>query len=279
MVRIRGIFIDAGHGLGPTGAMDNGAIGRGTTERQEVTEMARETVALLRADPDFAVVEIIPIGVDTRLRLIDKIVQVNAICAARGWMEGDAFLVSIHINAASDAAARGLEAWHATRGGAGINFSRVLIDAVAQSTGLPLRTRPVRVSSENRHGRLGILDDTKITASLLEMGFITNEFDARTFKDMQLDDRFAEGIRRGIRVYLGLPASPASVPTVTPLPSALFLDVPANAWYAKDVEFCTEEGIFERRPEHPSFHPERPVTRAELAAVIARHLHKRHPSL
>src|SRR5436190_16682670 len=97
---LKAVFIDAGHGLGPTGAIDNGASGNGTTERKEVVEIAQELSARLTADPSFAGVQIIKIAVDDRMMLKDHIKEVNDLCRMNGWQANDALLVSIHLNSA-----------------------------------------------------------------------------------------------------------------------------------------------------------------------------------
>lgn len=278
---LRALFIDAGHGLGPTGGMDNGASGFGTTERKEVVEVALELFARMRSDAGFSGVEVVKVGVDERLTLRDHIARINAHCRSAGFASADALVVSIHMNAAGDPAARGVEAWYSPEEGT-VDFARALVEQVAATTGMPARRKPVLTTAENRFGRLGIIDDTIPRGCLIECGFVTNEFDAALLKDSRFDDKVAEGIHRGIRAFLGMPAlpsSPAPAPVpVAPAPIASDLrDVPANAWYAAAVWTCVEEGLF-RRPTDGLFHPERPVTRAELAAVMARHLSRRHPN-
>ncbi len=274
---MRGIFVDAGHGLSASRTIDNGASGNGTTERKEVVEIAGELLALLRSDPAFSGIECVPIGVDVRLTLREKIDQVNAVCRARGWELQDALLVSLHINAAGTPEARGIEAWYSAEEGT-LDFARSLVERTASVTGLPVRRYPTRTTDQNRHGRLGIIDDTIPKGVLLECGFISNEFDATALTDAAMDDKFAEGIHAAIREYVGLPASApvvsptSSIPTV--MPSA-FSDIPADAWYRDDVAFCLREGIFQMRSDG-LFRPDAPLTRAELAAVMARHLRKHH---
>lgn len=53
---------------------------------------------------------------------------------------------------------------------------------------------------------------------------------------------------------------------------ASFDDVPESAWYAGEVEYCLAQGLMTGVGEG-NFEPNRPVTRAELAAVAAR-MHK-----
>lgn len=270
---LRGIFIVAGHGLGSSGATDNGASGNGTTERKEVLEVAYDLLHRLWVDPDLRSqnVESIGVGIETRMRLIDKISEVNRACGVRGWSKHDALLISVHINAASNPSARGLEAWY-SENEATQNFAANLVLQMAHTTGLPLRANPVMPTSANRWGRLGIVDDTTPLACLVECGFISNAEDAAFLKNEQLDDKVAEGLHRGVRTYLGFSAEPGPV---TPPPSDFFSDVSPDAWYHDDVKLCLEQGIFTLPPDH-LFHPDQPLNRAEAAALIARHLRNHH---
>lgn len=269
---LKGIFVNAGHGLGPTGAIDNGASGFGTTERKEVVEVAQELCTLLMSDADLQSVEILKIGVDDRMMLKDMIREVNDICRLRGWQQTDAVLVSIHANSAGSPEARGIEAWYSSQNKPGeVNLAKALTEHVSNMTGFPLRPKPTIISAENRYGRLGILDDTLPVASLIEIGFLSNEFDARILKDSALDDAFAQGIYHALRSWMALPAVIGFAP-----PPDFYTDVPPLAWYADAVHACLDAGLFVMSSDG-KFHPERPATRAELAAVLARHLAGQHP--
>ncbi len=266
---IKAIFLDAGHGLGPTGAVDNGAAGNGTNERKEVVEMAQELVGLLQGDPAFAGIAVIPVAVAERLRLVDHIKAINDRCRASGWGKNDALMLSLHVNSAGTPAARGLEAWYSPSEEGMLQFARLLVEQVSLATGIPPRAKPALVTAENRFGRLGIIDDTVPNGCLFEAGFITNEFDAAYLKDTALGSKIVAGLLAALRIQLGLSAP---VPTEPP---AFFFDVPADAWYHDDVALCFREGLF-RMPQDGLFRPDRPVTRAEVAAVLARHLRSHH---
>lgn len=53
------------------------------------------------------------------------------------------------------------------------------------------------------------------------------------------------------------------------VPDRLFDDVPLDAWYADNVEYCVKHGLMNGVVER-EFQPNRPVTRAELATVLKR---------
>lgn len=266
---LRGLFIVAGHGLGATGAIDNGASGFDTNERQEVVQIAHELTAALKADADFQRVEILPIGVEERMTLKDKIGEVNTLCRFRDWTADECILLSLHINAAGNDLARGIETWYSLEEGTQMLALKIATE-LSIATQLPLRRTPTRQTDESRFGRLGIIDDTIPRGCLIENGFLSNEFDAAALRDSRFDDRFAQGIHSGLRTFLELDATPQPLP----LPRT-FRDVPEDAWYHDDVALCLQQGLFQMSSSG-LFHPSRPVTRAELAAVMARHLREHH---
>ena len=242
------LFLDAGHGFGPTGAVDDGAVGMNTTERAEVVALAVQLLPILAALP----LRVIPIGVTERLSLATKVKQVNACCLQNGWKSGDALLVSLHMNSGAPIA-RGLEGWYGTGKASGRALADILVNTLAETTGLPLRSKPLLPSNLDRLGRLAILDDTIPTACLLELGFVTN---ARDVLAMQARSSFVEGIRDGLLHYIGLPMD-------------FFLDVPAGSWYHDAVVHGLQSGLFEM-PADGLFHPDQNVSRAELAVALDR---------
>ena len=242
------LFLDAGHGLGPTGADDDGAVGQGTTERAEVVALAQNLLAVL----DWLPLTIIPVGVTERLSVLQKVKLVNAICKDNGWGANDALLVSLHMNA-GPAAAHGLEGWYGTGKAAGRALADTLVTELAAASGLPLRAKPLLPSDRDRLGRLAILDDTIPTSCLLEVGFVTNAIDVAA---VQRRTQIVAGIGRGLVHCLRLPMD-------------FYLDVPAGSWFHDAVKRGLDGGVFEM-PKDGLFRPEKAVSRAELAVILDR---------
>lgn len=252
------VFIEAGHGLGPGGAEDDGASFERTNERDEAVEIARETITLLEDRG----VSVIPVGVTVRMSLKQKIDLINGICRQRGWQRRGVTLLSIHLNSAS-AQARGIEGWHLSGDVEGMRLAEGVAKAVSGETGMPYRS--VKPDAENRHGRLGIVRDVIPTAALIECGFLTNELDRRIIEDPEKDDLIALGIAKGLCRYLGVNASWDK--------PAFYMDVPPEAWYRKDVELCVEKGVL-IVPRDGLFHPT--DDRVSMAVMMARHLRSSH---
>jgi hypothetical protein len=261
---LKGIFVIAGHGKsGGTAAKnysdavpDSGATGNGTTERAEVLQIARETVALLKRDPDLKGAKIFLIDQDMTVQ--EKVQEVKIAMNYHRFTKDETCLIDIHLNSAGVESARGCETWHGKNDSK--DFAVIVLEEVVKATGFPVRS--VKSSDQNRHGRLGILDDTDPQACLLECGFITNELDSAFIKDNKLDDLFAIGIHRAVRRQAGFPADVS-------LPASGFLDVPDGAWFAPAVKDLREIGVFEEA-EDGMFHPEAPVNRAQMATVMHR---------
>lgn len=252
---MQALFIEAGHGKGPTGAGDVGAVGKETTERAEVVALARELIVQLEVLP----LVVIPVGVEENRTLLSKIQFVNAECKKNGWGKDDALLLSLHLNSGGPTA-RGCEAWYATGDAAGRVLADTLVRSLTELSDLKLRNPSVKPSSQNRLGRLGILDDTTPTAALVECGFVTNKQDVAILQDR---NAVAYGLYLGILSHLQFP-----LPVMTQ-----YRDVPKSAWYYDDVQMCLKEGIFQM-PSDGLFHPEAVPTRAELAAIVGRLLRR-----
>jgi N-acetylmuramoyl-L-alanine amidase len=124
----------------------------------------------------------------------------------------DAYLVSIHCNAAGDHRAHGTEVWcfaetDADRGeSAGHRIARAIQEELV---GLGLRNRGVKVIYDRRSGeyvarRLWVLRKSRRPAVLVECAFISNPEEARLLGDELngFKERLAVAVFKGLRASL-----------------------------------------------------------------------------
>lgn len=90
--------------------------------------------------------------------------------------------ISVHCNAATSTAARGVEAFHAPQDFAGKRVAQSICEALVQGGA---KFRSVKVDSQSQHKSLRVLRDTwrKMPACLIELGFLTNKSDAALLAD------------------------------------------------------------------------------------------------
>jgi N-acetylmuramoyl-L-alanine amidase len=182
------IYVDQGHNPVNPNA---GAEGNGLREQDLVYTIGQELAALLRANPDFEVRLSRPTR-DTLLGTTNATSLAARVNDANRW--GADYFISLHTNAASSSSASGAEAYVYARGTPAFGFAENILDNLTEITGL--RNRGV----QPRPG-LYVLKKTRMPATLLELGFITNPGDAALMRDDP--ELFAEGIYRGILEYTG----------------------------------------------------------------------------
>jgi N-acetylmuramoyl-L-alanine amidase len=101
---------------------------------------------------------------------------------------GRDFILSLHMNAADNHDATGVEVYYSQaspKGGS--RWHQAVRVGIAISTALGLRNRGVFRSDDSQHSKLAILDSTIPPALLLELGFITNENDLRMVEQCGAD--------------------------------------------------------------------------------------------
>jgi len=134
----------------------------GTTEHVEVTRLVArccEELASLGVQA-----ECIPV----HLLLHEKIAWIN-----RKAVPEDV-LVSVHMNSGKSSA-RGLEVYYYGGSSESLHAGARLQKALSLET--MLSNRGLKPDTQTRHGRLGIIRDTKPWAFLLEFGFLTSQED------------------------------------------------------------------------------------------------------
>ena len=184
------IYIDQGHN--PSG-YNTGAEGNGFYEQDITYEIGRRLYNLFQSNPEFDVRLSRPtpetiLGTNNSSSLRVRVDEANE------W-DADLFL-SLHNNAASNPNATGNEALVYGPGQKVANdLAARILEQLTLTTGL--RNRGIIY----RPG-LYVLKETEMPAVLVEMGFISNPYDADLLANSPY--LFATGIYRGILQYYGL---------------------------------------------------------------------------
>ena len=181
------IYIDQGHNPRD---YNTGAEGNGFYEQDITYEIGQLLYALLRTNPKFDVRlsrenpdEIL--GTSNSTSLVERVREANA------W--GADLFLSLHTNAAANTRASGSEALiYSKASRTALGVAEDILEELNLTTGL--RNRGVI----ERPG-LYVLRKTNMPAVLVEMGFISNSYDAALMA--YSPELFAEGIYRGIVKY------------------------------------------------------------------------------
>ena len=182
------IYIDQGHTPQNPNA---GAEGNGYREQDLVYEIGVRTAEILRAN-----------GLDVRLSRPTAQTQLgtstsSALMArvndANTW--GADYFISLHANASTITSASGSEAFVYSLESAAEPLAENILTQLNISTGLPNRGVSARTN-------LYVLRRTRMPATLIELGFITNPFDASLMAEDP--DLFAEGVANGVLAFLGM---------------------------------------------------------------------------
>lgn len=182
------IYIDQGHNPVNPNA---GSEGNGFREQDIVYEIGQLTAEQLRAN-----------GFDVRLSRPTESTQLGTsngtslrarVDEANSW--GADYFISLHTNASVIEEATGSEAFVYRRGSSAEALAENILTQLNYATGL--RNRGVAA----RPG-LYVLRKTRMPATLVELGFITNPVDAELMAySPQL---FATGVTNGILAYFGM---------------------------------------------------------------------------
>ena len=184
------IYIDQGHN--PSG-FNTGAEGNGYYEQDITYEIGRRLYNLLATNPEFTPRLSRPtpetiLGTSNSTSLVARVREANA------W-PADIF-ISLHNNAATNENATGNEALVYGPGQQVANdLAARILEQLTLTTGLRNRGIVYRPG-------LYVLKETTMPAVLVEMGFISNPYDADLLANSPY--LFATGIYRGILQYYGL---------------------------------------------------------------------------
>ena len=184
------IYIDQGHNPRD---YNTGAEGNGYTEQDITYEIGRRLYNLLLTNPEFEVRLSRPTpdtmkGTSNATSLSTRVNEANA------W--GADIFLSLHNNAATNENATGNEALVYGPGSTvAVNLGEQILEQLTLTTGLRNRGIVYRPG-------LYVLKKTQMPAVLVEMGFITNPYDADLLANSPY--LFSTGIYRGILKYYGL---------------------------------------------------------------------------
>ncbi len=191
MDRIYKIFVDQGHNPENPNA---GAEANGIREQDVTFEVGVRLAELIRANPRLEV-RLSRNSPDEQLGTSNATSLAARVNMANSW--GADYFISLHCNASTVTTASGSEAYVYSVGSAAYYLGEQILSGLHYATGLP--NRGVRTNPG-----LYVLRRTTMPAVLVEMGYLTNPYDAELLStDPQ---SFARGIYNGIVDYLNLQA-------------------------------------------------------------------------
>ena len=184
------IYIDQGHN--PSG-FNTGAEGNGFYEQDITYEIGRRLYNLLSTNPEFEPRLSRP-NEDTVLGTSNSTSLSTRVNEANSW--GADIFLSLHTNAAENPNASGNEALvYSPASRVAVALGENILEQLTLTTGLRNRGIVYRPG-------LYVLKETTMPAVLVEMGFISNPYDAELLAYSPY--LFSTGIYRGILIYYGL---------------------------------------------------------------------------
>ena len=173
------VHLDYGHG-----GKDPGALGNGIKEKDKVLSVGGKATKILEQHN----VKVI------HSRTTDVFIELHERANMANKAKADVF-VSIHCNAFSDPKAQGVEVFSYPNSMDGKKLSQSILDSIIKDK-LYTKNRGVKTAN------FAVLRLTKMTAALVELGFITNVSDSRILKNKQ--DELAVAVAKGVLGYLGI---------------------------------------------------------------------------
>jgi N-acetylmuramoyl-L-alanine amidase len=247
------IAIDAGHYYGEPGRRNLKQFDPNETREWQMNDrVARHfveaakayDVELLRTDDPTGKVE---------TSLSDRAYKANKF--------GADFFISFHHNAGiAGGSGGGVEAYSYPNSKNGSKYRDAIYEAVIAAGGI----RGNRATPK-KEANFAVLRETNMPAVLMEYGFMDSSYDVPIICTDAYSKKVAYATMEGIAKVAGLKRKELDM-------SKYFKDVPDNAWYADEVDYCKEHGLMNGK-SNTEFAPNDNMTRAEVAAVIAR-LHK-----
>ena len=183
------IYIDQGHNPVNPNA---GAEGNGLREQDLVYRIGIELAERLRNNGNFDVRLSRPTP-DTQIGSSNNSSLRARVDDANSW--GADYFISLHTNASTSESASGTEAFAYARGTPAFRLAEDIVDNISEATGLRNRGAMVRPG-------LYVLKKTRMPATLVELGFITNPRDSALMANSP--GLFARGVYNGIVEFTGV---------------------------------------------------------------------------
>ncbi|MBQ7226707.1 MAG: N-acetylmuramoyl-L-alanine amidase [Clostridia bacterium] len=183
------IYIDQGHNPSPP---NTGAEGNGYREQDITYQVGQRLADLLRGDSRFEVRLSRPTP-QTQLGTSNASSLRVRVNDANSW--GADYFISIHTNASVSQNANGTEVLVYSSPSRSASLAEDVLREVTEITGFPSRGVKLRPG-------LYVLRRTAMPAILVELGFISNPYEARFMAENPA--LFASGIYRGLLDYLSL---------------------------------------------------------------------------
>lgn len=177
------IFLDPGHG-----GKDSGAIGYGLYEKNITLDICKRIANGLEA---YDCTCILSRSTDEYIPLEQRTTTANKLKAR--------VLVSVHINAATAASARGFESYiYTSTSESTVSFQNVMHREIMKAIGNTITDRG------KKRKNLHMLRDSAMNAILTENLFVSNSSDVKLLKDDTFLKKLAQGHINGLVHYLGL---------------------------------------------------------------------------
>lgn len=183
------VCLDPGHG-----GRDPGACVAGVSEAGINLSVARLTAGRLR---DARCETLLTREIDVYRSLGDRAAEAN------DW--GADLFLSIHCNWAVSDAASGFEVW-TSRGDTGADWFATLLFTTLQGE---FPSSPARADygdgDPDKERDLTVLVRTGMPAVLIELGFLSNSSERAALRNVDIQDRFAAALARGVLLGVGGP--------------------------------------------------------------------------
>ena len=239
------VCIDPGHG-----GSQPGAVGYSGTLEKDITLSVSLKLRDILKTKGLTVIMTRETDKDVRTKQSQN--ELKERCEVANKANADYF-VSIHCNAAEDKKAHGTETWYSDKDAK----SKVLANSIQSE----LIKQIGRANRGVKVGNYYVTNFTKMPAVLVELAFISNPEEEKLLKEPAFQQKCALGIANGILRTVGK----------EPIKEVnnLFKDVPVTHWAYKDIEKLNKLGVI-NGDDKGNFNPDKPATRAEIAAMLSR---------